>query len=116
LLNVFQICTLREVGSETERRQQVGRGVRLPVDAATGSRVHDHRVNVLTVIASESYERFVTGLQGEIEKAYGKEGLPPKPGNARAKVNLKLRKNHLLKPEFRELWNKIKHRTRYSYI
>jgi hypothetical protein len=39
--NVFQICTLREVGSETERRQQVGRGVRLPVDAATGDRIQD---------------------------------------------------------------------------
>jgi type III restriction enzyme len=112
--NVFQICTLREVGSETERRQQVGRGVRLPVDSATGERVHDPRVNVLTVSASESYERFVNGLQGEIEKAYGKDGLPPKPGNARAKVNLKLRKNHLLKPEFQELWEKIKHRTRYA--
>jgi type III restriction enzyme len=112
--NVFQICTLREVGSETERRQQVGRGVRLPVDSVTGERVHDPRVNVLTVSASESYERFVNGLQGEIEKAYGKEGLPPKPGNARAKINLKLRKNHLLKPEFQELWEKIKHRTRYA--
>jgi type III restriction enzyme len=91
---------------------------RIPVDAATGDRVHDHRVNVLTVVASESYERFVTGLQGEIEKAYGKaygkEGLPPKPGNARAKVNLKLRKNYLLKPEFQQLWEKIKHRTRYA--
>lgn len=112
--NVFQICTLREVGSETERRQQVGRGVRLPVDSLTGERVHDPRVNVLTVSASESYERFVNGLQEEIEKAYGKEGLPPKPGNARAKVSLKLRKSHLLKPEFQELWNKIKHRTRYA--
>lgn len=112
--NVFQICTLREVGSETERRQQVGRGVRLPVDSATGERVHDPRVNVLTVIASESYEHFVNGLQTEIEKAYGKEGLPPKPGNARAKVDLKLRKNHLLKPEFKELWNRIKRRTRYA--
>jgi type III restriction enzyme len=112
--NVFQICTLREVGSETERRQQVGRGVRLPVDASTGERVTDHRVNVLTVVASESYERFVNGLQGEIENAYGKEGLPPKPGNARKKVNLKLRKNYLLKPEFQQLWDKIKHRTRYA--
>jgi len=112
--NVFQICTLREVGSETERRQQVGRGVRLPVDSETGERVHDPRVNVLTVSASESYERFVNGLQAEIEKAYGKEGLPPKPGNARAKVNLNLRKSHLLKPEFQELWEKIKHRTRYA--
>ena len=112
--NVFQICTLREVGSETERRQQVGRGVRLPVNAATGERVHDPRVNVLTVVASESYERFVSGLQDEIEKEYGKQGLPPKPGNARAKVNLKLRKNYLLKPEFQELWEKIKRRTRYA--
>lgn len=112
--NIFQICTLREVGSETERRQQVGRGVRLPVDSVTGERVHDPRINVLTVSASESYERFVNGLQGEIEKAYGKEGLAPKPGNARAKVTLKLRKNHMLKPEFQELWNRIKHRTRYA--
>lgn len=88
--------------------------MRLPVDAATGERVQDHRVNILTVSASESYERFVTGLQGEIEKEYGKDGVPPNPGNARAKVDLKLRKNYLLRPEFQELWNKIKHRTRYA--
>jgi len=56
----------------------------------------------------------VTGLQAEIERAYGKEGLPPKPGNARAKVTLKLRKSYLLKPEFQQLWNKIRNRTRYS--
>lgn len=112
--NVFQICTLREVGSETERRQQVGRGVRLPVDSVTGERIQDHRVNILTVSASETYESFVTRLQREIEKEYGKEGVPPKPGNARAKVKLKLRKAHLLKPEFQELWERIKHRTRYS--
>jgi type III restriction enzyme len=78
------------------------------------STLHDHRVNVLTLVASESYERYVNGLQTEIEKEYGKEGVPPKPGNARAKVNLTLRKNHLLKPEFQELWAKIKHRTRYA--
>jgi type III restriction enzyme len=112
--NVFQICTLREVGSETERRQQVGRGVRLPVDATTGERIIDERVNVLTIAASESYERFVTGLQGEIEKEYGKDGVPPKPGNARQRITLTLRKGHLLKPEFQELWEKIRHRTRYA--
>ena len=112
--NVFQICTLREVGSETERRQQVGRGVRLPVDSLTGERVQDHRVNILTVSASETYESFVTRLQSEIEKEYGKEGVPPKPGNARTRVALRLRKAHLLKPEFQELWERIKHRTRYS--
>jgi type III restriction enzyme len=114
--NVFQICTLREVGSETERRQQVGRGVRLPVDCVTGERVQDARVNVLTVSASETYEGFVSRLQGEIEKAYGKDGVPPKPGDARKKVDVTLRKNQLLKPEFQELWERIKHRTRYSVV
>lgn len=112
--NVFQICTLREVGSETERRQQVGRGVRLPVSATTGERINDPRVNVLTVVAGESYERFVSGFQSEIEAEYGPEGTPPKPGNARRKQTLRLRKDYLLKPEFKELWNKIKHRTRYA--
>ena len=112
--NVFQICTLREVGSENERRQQVGRGVRLPVDSITGERIQDHRVNILTISANESYERYVEGLQSEIEKEYGTAGIPPKPGNARKKVTLKLRKKHLLKPEFKVLWEKIKHRTRYA--
>src|SRR5437867_10499778 len=82
--NVFQICTLREVGSETERRQQVGRGMRLPVNQS-GDRVRDAAVNLLTVVASESYERFVAGLQSEIEAEYGKDGLPPAPPNAREK-------------------------------
>ena len=112
--NVFQICTLREVGSETERRQQVGRGVRLPVDASTGERIQDPRVNILTVAASESYERFVNALQNEIRDEYGEAGVPPKPGDARKPKNIALRKKYLLKPEFKELWEKIKHRTRYA--
>ena len=111
--NVFQICTLREVGSETERRQQVGRGVRLPVNQA-GERVRDERVNVLTVVASETYERFVAGLQNEIAAEYGPEGVPPKPPNARHRATARLRKHYLLKPEFKELWDRIKHRTRYA--
>jgi type III restriction enzyme len=86
----------------------------MPVDASTGERITDERVNVLTIAASESYERFVSGLQGEIEKEYGKDGVPPKPGDARKRVSLALRKGHLLKPEFKELWDKIKHRTRYA--
>src|SRR5207302_266315 len=105
-----QICTLREVGSETERRQQVGRGMRLPV-SQMGDRVRDAAMNLLTVVASESYERFVAGLQSEIETEYGKEGLPPAPPNARKKATIKLRKQYLLKPEFRELWQRIKHKT-----
>ena len=111
--NVFQICTMREVGSDTERRQQVGRGVRLPVNQE-GERVQDERINVLTVVASETYERFVAELQSEIEAEYGKDGTPPKPPDARRKATLRLRKAHTLKPEFKELWDLIKHKTRYA--
>src|SRR5580700_2165612 len=94
---VFQICTMREVGSETERRQQVGRGVRLPVNQS-GERIRDQRINVLTVVASESYERFVAKLQREIENEYGTEDAPPRPVNARKKTTLTLRKEHILRP------------------
>lgn len=111
--NVFQICTMREVGSDTERRQQVGRGVRLPVNQ-NGDRIQDEQINVLTVVASETYERFVGGLQSEIEREYGTEGVPPPPPNQRKRKTIKLRKQFLLKPEFMELWQKIKHKTRYS--
>ena len=111
--NVFQICTMREVGSDAERRQQVGRGVRLPVNQE-GDRIRDEQVNVLTVVASETYERFVAGLQSEIEREYGKEGVPPPPPNVRKKTSIKLRKHFMLKAEFKELWQRIKHKTRYA--
>jgi type III restriction enzyme len=67
--NVFQICTLREVGSELERRQQIGRGLRLPVNEQ-GERVHDEHLNRLTVIASESYKDFAAALQTEYENDF----------------------------------------------
>jgi len=111
--NVFQICTLNQTASEIKKRQEVGRGVRLAVEQ-TGERIHDERVNVLTVVANESYEKYVERLQQEIEDEYGKEGLPPKPANARKRGVAKLRKEFTLKPEFKELWDKIKHKTRYT--
>jgi type III restriction enzyme len=64
--NVFQICTLRDIQSEQQRRQTIGRGLRLCVDQS-GNRVRGFDVNTLTVIATESYERFAAGLQKEIE-------------------------------------------------
>jgi type III restriction enzyme len=64
--NVFQICVLREIGTERERRQTIGRGLRLAVNQQ-GERVRDDGVNVLTVIAHESYQDFADGLQKEIE-------------------------------------------------
>ena len=68
--NVFQICTLREMGSEQERRQTVGRGLRLPVDA-DGLRVMDDSINRLTVIANEGYASFADALQKEYERDCG---------------------------------------------
>lgn len=111
--NVFQICTLNQTASEIKKRQEVGRGVRLAVDQS-GERMHDEKINVLTVVANESYERYVETLQKEIEEEYGKEGLPPKPANARKRGVAKLRKEYILKPEFKELWEKIRHKTRYT--
>ena len=68
--NVFQICTLREVGSEIERRQQIGRGLRLPVNQQ-GERVHDAGINRLTVVSSEGYEEYARALQNEYEQDLG---------------------------------------------
>lgn len=68
--NVFQICTLREMGTERERRQTIGRGLRLCVDQ-NGERVRGFEVNRLTVIANESYEQFAENLQKEIEADTG---------------------------------------------
>lgn len=75
--NVFQICTLKQSGSETRKRQEVGRGLRLCVNR-DGERMDTnvlgneiHHVNVLTVIASESYDSFAKGLQTEIAEAVG---------------------------------------------
>jgi len=89
--NVFQICALKNVdsGSQTRRRQEVGRGMRLSVDKhgvrqdfeLIGEQVH--QINVLTVIASESYEDFAKGLQTEIAKS-----LKDRPVKADAKFFL----------------------------
>ncbi len=74
--NVFQICTLKQSGSDVRKRQEVGRGLRLAVNQ-TGERMDEnilsrdeiHNVNVLTVVASESYDNFARGLQNEIAEA-----------------------------------------------
>lgn len=73
--NVFQICTLKQSSSDVRKRQEVGRGLRLCVNQ-DGERMDTnvlgndvHSVNVLTVIASESYDSFAKGLQNEIAEA-----------------------------------------------
>lgn len=71
--NVFQICTLREMGTDRERRQTIGRGLRLPVNQ-DGDRIYDDQVNRLTVIANETFENFAKGLQSDIEAAIDPNG------------------------------------------
>ena len=68
--NVFQICTLNESQSVEKKRQEIGRGLRLPVNEK-GERVHDETVNRLTLIANESYEDFARALQTEFEEDFG---------------------------------------------
>ena len=68
--NVFQICVLRDMGTELARRQSVGRGLRLCVNQ-DGERQRGFDINTLTVIATESYEQFAETLQKEIETDTG---------------------------------------------
>ncbi|MDP9711556.1 UNVERIFIED_ORG: type III restriction enzyme [Pseudomonas fluorescens] len=68
--NVFQICALRDMGTERERRQTIGRGLRLCVNQE-GQRLRGSDINTLTVIATESYEEFAENLQKEIEEDTG---------------------------------------------
>lgn len=137
--NIFQICTLNQTASNIKKRQEVGRGIRLSVDQA-GNRVHDESINILTVIANESYRQYVEKYQSEIasdyqieiESRYGKpinqlseeerrkiedeygEGiLPPPPRKAREQRS-RLRKARVLSDEFKDLWERIKYKTRYS--
>jgi type III restriction enzyme len=91
--NVFQICTLNDSKSTDRKRQEIGRGLRLPVNQA-GERIHDPQINRLTVIANEAYEQFARTLQEEYEEdtgqrfgivpedAFVKLALPAGPGEA----------------------------------
>lgn len=68
--NVFQICTLNETESTLKKRQEIGRGLRIAVNQ-DGERVFEDNVNILTVMANESYADFAKKLQSEIEEEQG---------------------------------------------
>ncbi|MFH0991453.1 MAG: DEAD/DEAH box helicase family protein [bacterium] len=107
--NVFQICTLRETRSELRKRQEIGRGLRLCVNQ-DGLRLNDEDINILTVVANDSYESYVRALQ--IEYTEDGEMAPPPPTNARkekAKRNEKVFRSR----DFKEFWKKLSTRTRY---
>ncbi len=109
--NVFNICTLNQSISDVKKRQEIGRGLRLPVDQNGIQKIE--KQYELTVIANESYEEYVKNLQNEYVADYGYSGAPPQIDNAKKPVYIKLDKNKLESKEFQELWSKISQKTSY---
>jgi type III restriction enzyme len=111
--NVFQICTLNQTTSETKKRQEIGRGLRLAVDQR-GERVTGDDVNVLTVVANQSYHAYAEQLQRE----YVEEGLagdaPPPPSDAARKVAIRNELLYAQNPHFKDLWRRLAKRLRYD--
>lgn len=109
--NVFQICTLNETSSQMKKRQEIGRGLRLPVDV-NGQRIYSDSINILTVVANESYADFSRKLQTEIEEETGIKfsGRIKNRDNRRA---VRFQKSRALDSAFKELWDRIKYKTTY---
>lgn len=110
--NVFTICNLQEGKSEMRKRQQIGRGLRLPV-MVNGERCHNYDVNLLTVIAHEEFATFAGALQKEIEDETGVSFEGRIADLKKDKVKLRLKEEVLGDPIFRALWDKISGRTTY---
>lgn len=106
--NVFQICMVRESSSENDRRQTIGRGLRLPV-RQDGTRVFDEQINQLIVIANESYTDFATNLQKEYKKAGIQIGYVRKGEFARIGVHGEPEKT-LGHEVSREIWDHLNRR------
>ena len=108
--NVFQICTLNTTQSDSKKRQEIGRGLRLCVDQ-TGERPEGFIDNILTVVANDSYETYVDGLQREYE-ADG-DTAPPRPkrpieGTARR------RKDVFESRAFQDFWGRLEQQLDYD--
>ncbi|WP_454901168.1 restriction endonuclease [Aggregatibacter sp.] len=110
--NVFQICTLNDTHSEIKKRQEIGRGLRLPVNRF-GVRNYERDKNILTVIANESYEEFATKLQREIEEDCGVSFDKGQIKNKLDRKYVRYRKDFSQHPEFAAIWERIKHQTTY---
>lgn len=110
--NVFTICSLQEVKSDVRRRQQIGRGLRLPV-MANGERCKVEEVNHLTIVATETFEDFAASLQKELKEENGIEfeGIVR---NKRERIDLIPKNEFWNMPGFDELWKRISRRTLYS--
>ena len=111
--NVFTICNLQHGRSEMRKRQQIGRGLRLPV-MVDGERCRNEEVNVLTVIAHEEFSKFADDLQKEIEDETGITFTGRVVDLKRDKIKLRLKDEVLLDPQFIALWSKISQQTTYE--
>lgn len=108
--NVFQVGFLRHSGSEVERRQQIGRGLRLPVDQE-GRRVTDPTICRLTLVVDETFSEFRDGLNKEYIASGADTG--PEPDNADNTVTVRRREDKFLSDEFKDLWGRIRYKARY---
>ena len=108
--NVFQICTLNQTVSIMKKRQEIGRGLRIPVNQQ-GDRVFDDDVNILTVVANESYQTYADTLQ----KEYEEEGHGTKVPKATQVGRGTARRNDSLfvDDRFRDFWMRLMRRTDY---
>jgi type III restriction enzyme len=110
--NVFTIATLNETTSGIKKRQEIGRGLRIPV-MSNGERCRDDELNRLTIVANESYDSFASTLQKEIEDETSSSFDRRNIKNARASRPVSLKKSAKLDPDFKELWSRIAEDTRY---
>jgi type III restriction enzyme len=112
--NVFQICTLREMGTDRERRQTMGRGLRLPVNQ-NGERIYDDQINRLTTPGFDLQlpteftgmdETIIQRMQRFLPRDFVKD--------ARKRQSVSYNKRVELNPDFKILWDKISQKTRYA--
>lgn len=114
--NVFTLCTLRNSVSETEKRQSIWRGLRLPVNS-DGQRVYDRTINRLSVIVNQSYEQFCTQYQDNLIAEWYSDYEAKKNSEhienwlpETIEINPKRKENEL----FLWFWNAINHKTYFS--
>ncbi|MED4963943.1 DEAD/DEAH box helicase family protein [Heyndrickxia coagulans] len=108
--NVFQICTLNQTSSTMKKRQEIGRGLRLAVDQE-GKRAENHDINILTVVANEQYESFVSRLQQE----YIEDGVDAPPAPKPPEPSEVNRRDDIYKSEeFTEFWRKLNKKMSYK--
>ncbi|MDI1317058.1 DEAD/DEAH box helicase family protein [Flavobacterium sp.] len=123
--NVFNIATLNNSYSETKKRQEIGRGLRICVNQK-GQRVYDaidvddnERINQLTVIPNETYETFVTQYQEEIKSIYGTSSAGAGMTNNHKGINtdevkFKRNTNDSIDKAFRKYWSALAKKTEYT--